>query len=98
MLENRINGNNGYKSGNWQVQNNKLGKKFERSSSEIKKIIARNILNILHFLKKFHLKKKLESLSILFKFILTSRSPAYHHLCSRLPHFLMGPVSLKQMA
>ena len=31
MLENRINGNSGYKNGNWQVQNNKLSKEFERS-------------------------------------------------------------------
>ena len=53
MLENRINGNCGYKSGNWQVQNNKLSKEFERSSSEIKKIFARNILNILYLKKKF---------------------------------------------
>ena len=37
MLENRINRNSGYKSGNWQVQNNKLSKEFERSSYEIKK-------------------------------------------------------------
>ena len=38
MVENRINRNSGYESGNWQVQNNKLSKKFERSSWEIKKL------------------------------------------------------------
>ena len=37
MLESKINGNRGYKSGNWQVQDNKLSEEFERSSLEIKK-------------------------------------------------------------
>ena len=31
MLENRINGNRGYKSGNWKVQSNKLTKEFEKT-------------------------------------------------------------------
>ena len=52
MLENRINGKSEYKSGSWQVQNNKRSKEFERSSSEIKKMIARNILNNSIFQKK----------------------------------------------
>ena len=52
MLENKINGNSEYKSGNCQVRNHKRRKKFERSSLEIEKIIARNILNILYFCKK----------------------------------------------
>ena len=34
---NRINGNSGHKSGNWQIQNNKLRKESERSFQEIKK-------------------------------------------------------------
>ena len=49
MLENKINKNSGHRGGNWQVQNNKLSKEFERSSSEIKKIAVRKILNILFF-------------------------------------------------
>ena len=30
MFENTINGNSGHKNGNWQVQNNKLSKQFEK--------------------------------------------------------------------
>ena len=37
MLQNRINENSGYKSGNWQVQNNKMSKEFQKSSLKIKK-------------------------------------------------------------
>ena len=49
MLENRINEKSEYKSGNWHIQNNKLSMEFEISSSEIQKVMARNILNILYF-------------------------------------------------
>ena len=36
MLENTIDENSGYKSGNWQVQNNKLSIEFETSFLKIK--------------------------------------------------------------
>ena len=111
MLENRINENSGYRSGNWQVQNNKLSKEFERSSLEFKKKkIARNILNILYLKKKVstNILNHFQFYSNVFSLVdhlLIIISQVNHlpiiicikHLLKIAP-FLVGPVSLKQMA
>ena len=102
MLENRINDNSGYRRGNWQVQNNKPSKEFERSSLEIKKnspyysehtLFKKkvSINNLNHFQCYSNLFSPVDHLSIIPSGI------CMKHLFKIAP-FLIGPVSLKQMA